>query len=166
MLLMMDSVGRSLRKSTALQAAVCAKLSADPLDLRLTASQCCSARMDRVVAEHQVVRMLDCGPENERRLALCLELDRLLGLCEYGEFARADRLACEQATLVDSKPGNAVSRRRHVAPTLAILEPNVEVVDPRRCTDDAARASILPEHDARRSFAWHMLGSHILALGG
>src|SRR5215470_8972037 len=119
-----------------LQAARSAQPRADPFDLGLAPGQRLGARVDRVVPEHQVVRMLDRGAEDKRRLALCLDVDRSLGFLEYGELAREDRFACEHTTLVRGKPGNTVACGRHVAPALAVLEADMEVVVPRRCADD------------------------------
>src|SRR5258706_3007546 len=109
-----------------LEAARGAKPPADTIDFRLALVERRLARMHRVVAEHERVRMLDRRSQDERRASIRLEIDWLAGFLQDGDPSPADPGLRTQAALVDGEPGDRVSVGRRVAPALAVLQADVQ----------------------------------------
>src|SRR5258706_1679870 len=147
-----------------LEAARGAKPPADTIDFRLALVERRLARMHRVVAEHEPVRMLDRRSQDERRVSIRLEIDGLAGFLEDGQLSRSDRRLRTQAALVDGEPGDRVSVWRHVAPALAVLPPDVQIVDARGRANRARGAAIAAENHARGAVFLHRVGPDALAL--
>src|SRR2546423_7327853 len=80
------SIMVSFRSGSAPQRSIGAELLTDAANLRLPLAQRLGARMHRVIAEDEGMRMLRRGTEHEARLALGDEVDRLLRGLEDGDF--------------------------------------------------------------------------------
>src|SRR5271168_3513908 len=77
------------------------------------------------------VEILPRRPKDERALALRLYVDHAPRALEERDLLPRDAsvLLQSQASAVDSEPGDVVSIGCRVAPTLADLEPNMEIVE-------------------------------------
>src|SRR6266404_948476 len=120
--------------------------------------------MDRVVAQHERVWMLDRGSQHERRVTVRLELDGAAGFLENGELSCTDRRVRPQAALVDSEPCDGVPVGRLVAPALPVLQADVEIVDAFGDTNRAAGGTVASEHHPRRSILLHRVRGYVLTL--
>src|SRR6266705_3665295 len=98
--------------------------------------------MDRVVAQHEWVWMLDRGSQDERCVTVRLQLDRAAGFFENGELPCADRRGRAQAALVDREPCDGVPFGRGVAPALPVLQADVQIIYAGGGTNRAASATV------------------------
>src|SRR2546430_12737274 len=98
--------------------------------------------MHRVVAQHEGVRMLDRGSQDERRVAVRLQLDGAVGFFENGELARTNRRGRSQVAFVDREPCDGVPFGRRVAPALPVLQADVQIIYAGGGTNRAASATV------------------------
>src|SRR5260221_812866 len=139
---------------------------ADTIDLRFTLIERRAARVDRVVAQDERVRMLDRRSQDERRVAIRLELDRVAGFLENGDLPREDRLVRPQGAFFDRQPCDRVSVGRRVAPALPVFQADVQIVDARGGTNWADGAAVTSEDHARRALRLHIVRGDVLAFRG
>src|SRR5712691_1158950 len=122
--------------------------------------------MDRVVAQHERVWMLDRRSQDERCVTVRLELDGGAGFFENGELPCSDRRVRPQATLVDSEPCDGVSVRRRVAPALPVLQTDVEIVDTGGGTNRTAGPTVASKNHPRSPFLLHRVRRYVLTFRG
>src|SRR5450432_3116200 len=106
------------------QSTLGAQAAADLLDACLAFAQGLSAGVYRVIAEHQVVRMLDGRAEDELGVGLGVKGDGLVRLLEERELAGLQRIRRAEASAADRAPGDRVLLGRSVRPAFARLERN------------------------------------------
>ena len=83
-----------------LKASCFAQLLTDPRDLGFAALERLCARVHRVVAKDQRMRMLGRGAEDERRVPVGLQVNHGLGLLEHDELSGLDFFRCAQPAAV------------------------------------------------------------------
>src|SRR6266446_10754254 len=93
------------------------------------------ARVDGVHAERELVRMLDSRAQDEARVFERFEFERAVRLFEHRQLALVDDLRRCQLSSMHRDPGDRVIVRRIVAPLLAFLQRNVQIVHRRRRGD-------------------------------
>src|SRR5204863_3788862 len=71
-----------------------------------------------------------------------------------------------QRAFVNCRPCHCVSGRWFIAPVLAVLERDMQIVDSGRRTNGTRSAAELAEYDASRPFVLDILRRDVLALGG
>src|SRR5438309_10598171 len=117
----------SMVVSSAPERSVGAKLLADAADLALPLAQRLGAGVDGVISEDEVMGMPHRRTEHESRLGRGDEIDRLLRRLEDGDCTPGDgRRGPKHAFVHD--PRNRVSPGRMVAPPLARLQADREIV--------------------------------------
>src|SRR5439155_1754499 len=142
-----------------------AKPLADFSDFRFASVECFPARMYGIGAEHQVVGMLDGRTEDEARVSKGFKFEGRIRLFEHRQLALIHDLRRSELSLVYGDPRDSVIVRRLVAPFLAFLQRDLEVVDRRRRGDLARRLAIAAEDDARRALRLEVLGAQVLGVG-
>src|SRR3989442_2204328 len=123
------------------------------------------ARVNEIVAEHEVVGMLDRRAQDKARLFEGLEFESAVRLLEHRQLALVHDLRRCQLSPMHRDPGDRVLVRRIVAPFLAFLQRNVQVVDGRRRGDLARGFAVLAEDDARRAVRPEALAPEVLCFG-
>src|SRR5216117_1132666 len=138
---------------------------ADFPDFCFASVECLPARMHGIGAEHQIVGMLDGRTEDEACVFKGLEFEGAIRLFEYGQLALIHDLRRSELSLVHGDPRDRVIARRLVAPFLALLQSDVQVVDRGRCGNLARRLPIAAEDNARRALRLEVLASEVLCFG-
>src|SRR5712691_820393 len=123
------------------------------------------ARMNGVIAEHEVVGMLDRRAQDKARVFERFKFEGAVRLFEHRKLALVDDLRHCQLSPMHRDPGDRVIVRRIVAPLLALLERNVQVVDGRRRGDLARGFTEAAKDDARRTVRLEMLAPEIACFG-
>src|SRR5216684_6070548 len=142
-----------------------AKPLADFSDLCFASVERLPARMYGIGAEHQVVGMLDRRAQDEARILKGFKFEGRVRLFEHGQLALVHDLRRSELSLVHGDPGDGVILRRLVAPFLALLQRNVQVVDRGRRGDLARGFAVAAEDDARRTLRLKVLASEVLRFG-
>src|SRR5712692_6484320 len=123
------------------------------------------ARMNGVIAEHELVGMLDGRAQDEARVFERFEVESPVRLFEHRQLALVHDLRRCQLSSMHGDPGDRVIVRRIVAPLLAFLKRNVQVVDGRRRGDLARGFAVAAEDDARRAVRPEALAPEVLCFG-
>src|SRR5439155_1379254 len=139
-----------------------AKPLANAIDFRFALSECGAVRMDRVVAQHERVWMLDRRSQDERCVTVRLQLDGATGFFENGELPFTDRRGRTQVALVDREPSDGVPFGRRVAPALPVRQADVKIVDACGGANRAAGPTVASENHAHRSVFLHRVGRDVL----
>ena len=101
----------------------------DTLDLGFAPVQRLTVGVNRVVAEHEVMGMLDRRPEDELRVTFCHERQNAIRFFEHGNLV-LQHMACRvKLARTWRHPADRVPGRRLIAPVFSILQPDMEVVD-------------------------------------
>src|SRR5438034_8197837 len=138
---------------------------ADFPDFCFASVECLPARMHGIGAEHQIVGMLDGRTEDEACVFKGFKFEGAVRLFEYGQLALIHALRRSELSLVHGDPRDRVIARRLVAPFLAFLQRDLEVVDRRRRGDLARGFAVAAEDDARRPGPLEVSRAEILRLG-
>src|SRR6266853_3355807 len=123
------------------------------------------ARMNGVIAEHELVRMLDGRAKDESRVFERFKVKSTVRFFENRQLALVHDLRRCQLSPMHRDPGDCVLVRRIVAPFLAFLQRNVQVVDGRRRGDLARGFAVAAEDDARRAVRPEALAPEVLCFG-
>src|ERR1700733_12109751 len=121
----------------------------DALDLCLSRSEGCRSRMNRVAAEHQIMRMFGRRTENEPRRSLRLNDQGVVGFLEHDQFAGGDRFRRAKLPVGDREPRYLVSQRGLINPPFTRRELNVQIVDALR-SQNRAFCTAMGAHDDPR----------------
>src|SRR5258706_14740925 len=117
-------VGRRL-----FQPALGAQAPPDALNLDLAFLQGAHAGVDGVIAQYQIMRMLDGGADDESRVAPGDEFQCFVRLFEHDELACRNRFGAIDLPIVNKCPRDVVAARRLVTPALALLKFHMQIVD-------------------------------------
>src|SRR6266853_2515021 len=148
-----------------LDAAFRAEALADFRDFSFAAVERKLARMNGVVAEREVVGMLDRGTQDKARVFERLEFDGAVRLFEHRQLALVHDLGRCELSPMHGDPANGVIGRRIVAPLLAFLQRDIQIVH-RRWRGHLARGfTEAAKDDARRAARPEVLAAEILRLG-
>src|SRR5258708_15423934 len=123
------------------------------------------ARVNGIVAEHEVVGMLDRRAQDKARLFERFKFESAVRLFEHRQLALVHDLRRCELPPMHRDPGDRVLVRRIVAPFLAFLQRNVQVVDGRRRGDLARGFAVAAEDDARRAVRPEALAPEVLCFG-
>src|SRR6267378_1799296 len=151
--------------SPRLEAAFCVEALADLRDFCLALLERLLARVNGVHAEREVVGMLDGRTQDEARVFEGLEFESAVRLLEHRQLALVDDLRRREISPMHGDPGHRVIVRRIVAPLLALLQRNVQVVHRRRRGHLARGFTEAAEDDARRTARLEMLAPEIACFG-
>src|SRR6266581_9344519 len=119
------------------------------------------ARMNGVIAEHEVVGMLDGRAQDESRVFERFEVESTVRLFENRQLALVHDLRRRQLSPMHGDPGDRVIVRRLVAPLLALRERDIQVVHRRRRGHLARGFTEAAKDDARRTVRLEMLAPEI-----
>src|SRR3989442_8183253 len=123
------------------------------------------ARMNRVHAERELVRMLDSRAQDEAGVVERFEFERAVRLFEHRQLALVHDLRRRQLSPMHGDPGHRVLVRRLVAPLLALRERDIQIVHRRRRGDLARGFAEAAEDDARRTVRPEALAPEVLCFG-
>src|SRR2546430_7953750 len=123
------------------------------------------ARMNGVIAEHEVMGMLDGRTEDEARVFDCFEFEGTLRFLEHRELPLVHDLRRCQLSPMHRDPGDRVIVRRIVAPLLAFLQRDIQIVHHRRRGHLARGFAVAAEDDARRAVRPEALAPEVLCFG-
>src|SRR5437773_2768172 len=118
--------------SPRLDAAFRAEALADFRDFSFALVERRLARMNRVIAEHEVMGMLDGRTEDKARVFERFKFESAVRFFEHRQLALVHDLRRCELSPMHGDPGDRVIVRRIVAPLLALLERNVQIVHRRR----------------------------------
>src|SRR2546427_7421231 len=121
------------------------------------------ARVNGVHAERELVRMLDSRAQDEARVFERFEFDAPVRLFEHRQLACLHE-RCELSSM-HRDPSNGVLVRRIVAPFLAFLQRDIQIVHRRRRGHLARGFTEAAEDDARRTVRLEMLAPEIACFG-
>src|SRR5437870_5022058 len=110
-----------------LEATFRAEALADFRDFRLALVERALARVNGVVAEHELVGMLDGRAQDEARVFEGLEFEGTVGLFEHRQLALVHDLRRRELSPMHGDPGDRMIVRRLVAPFLAFLQRDIQV---------------------------------------
>src|SRR5437773_2225937 len=148
-----------------LEAAFRAEALADFRDFRFASVEPSLARVNGVIAEHEVVGMLDGRAQDKARVFDCFEFEGAVRLLEHRELPLVHDLGRCKLSPMHGDPGNRVLVRRIVAPLLALLERNVQIVHRRRRGHLARGFTEAAKDDARRTVRLETLAPEVLCFG-
>src|SRR5216684_963700 len=94
----------------------------DRRDVRLGIAKRVRRRVDRVIAEDEIVLVRNGRAENELGIGHCFEFDRLVRWLESREVPALQLVWNRHDARGDRGPENGVARRRLVTPALAGLQ--------------------------------------------
>src|SRR6266581_4656726 len=123
------------------------------------------ARMNGVIAEHDVVGMLDGRAQDEARVFARFEVKSPVRLFEHRQLALVHDLRRCQLSSMHCDPGNPVIVRRFVAPFLALRERDIQIVHRRRRGHLTRGFTEAAEDDARRAVRPEALAPEVLCFG-
>src|SRR6266853_3906631 len=121
------------------------------------------ARVNGVHAERELVRMLDSRAQDEARVFERFEFERAVRLFEHRQLACLHE-RCELSSM-HRDPSNGVLVRRIVAPFLAFLQRDIQIVHRRRRGHLARGFTEAAKDDARRTVRLEMLAPEIACFG-
>src|SRR5712664_2835762 len=124
--LMMIAISGFATAISLLKTAFHPKALADFRDLRFAPRERIPARMNGLVAEHELVRMLDRRAQDEARAFKGFKFEGPARRFEHGQLAPVHDLRRSEPSPVHGDPGDGVIFRRLVAPSLALLKRNVQ----------------------------------------
>src|SRR6266480_5404873 len=148
-----------------LKATFRAEALADFRDFRFASIERSLARMNGVIAEHELVRMLDGRTEDEARVFACFKFEGAVRLFENRKLALVRDLRRCQLSPMHGNPGDRVIVRRIVAPLLALRERDIQIVHRRRRGHLTRGFTEAAEDDARRYMRLEMLAPEIACFG-
>src|SRR5437867_7077434 len=148
-----------------LEATFRAEALADLRDFCLASVERTLARMNGIVAEHEVVGMLDGRAQDEARLFERFKFESAVRLLEHRQLALVHDLRRCQLSPMHGDPGDRVIVRRFVAPFLALFERDVQIVHRRRRGHLAHGFTEAAEDDARRAVRPEALAPEVLCFG-
>src|SRR6267378_5269231 len=114
--------------SPRLEAAFRAEALAYLRDFRFALVERALARVNGVHAEREVVGMLDGRTQDEARVFEGLEFESAVRLLEHRQLALVDDLRRREISPMHGDPGDRVIVRRLVAPLLAFLQRDIQIV--------------------------------------
>src|SRR5439155_2085655 len=151
--------------SPRLDAAFRAESLADLRDFSFASVERALARMNGVVAEHEVMGMLDGRTQDEARLFERFKFESAVRLLEYRQLALVHDLRRCELSPMHRDPGNRVPVRRIVAPFLAFLQRHVQIVHRRRRGHLTRGFAVAAKDDARRTVRLETLAPEVLCFG-
>src|SRR5712691_1451577 len=151
--------------SPRLDAAFRAEALADFRDFSFASVERSLARMNGVVAEHEVVGMLDGRTQDEARVFERFKFEGLVRLLEHRQLALVHDLRRCQLSPMHRDPGNRVPVRRIIAPFLAFLQRHVQIVHRRRRGHLTRGFTEAAKDDARRTMRLETLAPEVLCFG-
>src|SRR6267143_6358647 len=151
--------------SPRLKAPFSAEALADFRDFRFALVERLLARVNRVHAEGELVRVLDRRAQDEARVVEGFEFESAVRLFEHGQVALAYDLRRCQLSSMHCDPGDCVLFRRLVAPLLAFLQRDIQIVHRRRRGHLARGFTEAAKDDARRTMRLEMLAPEIACFG-
>src|SRR5713226_5517892 len=123
------SVWLKMSRASILQTAFLNKALFDRRDVRLGIAKRVRRRVDRVVAEDEIVPVRNGRAENELGTGHCFEFDRPVRWLESREVPALQLVWNRDDARGDRGPEDGVARRRLVTPALAGLQAYREIVD-------------------------------------
>src|SRR5437773_4939242 len=138
---------------------------ADFRDFRFAPLERLLARVNGVHAARELVRVLDRRSQDEARVLARLEVERAVRFLEYREFPCLHDLRRGELALVHGDPGDCVLFRRFVAPFLALLQRDIQIVHRRRRGHLARGFTEATKDDSRRTLRLEMLAPEIACFG-
>src|SRR6266571_6718627 len=151
--------------SPRLEAAFRAETLADFRDFSFALVERTLARMNRVIAEHEVMGMLDGRTEDKARVFACFKFEGLVRLFEHRELALVHDLRRCELSPMHGDPGDRVIVRRIIAPLLALLQRDIQIVHRRRRGHPTRGFAVAAEDDARRTVRLETLAPEVLCFG-
>src|SRR6266704_834886 len=148
-----------------LEATLRAEALADLRDFSFASVERRLARMNGVIAEHEVVGMLDGRAQDKARVFERLEFEGAVRFLEHRELPLVHDLRRRQLSPMHGDPGHRVRVRRIVAPLLALRERDIQIVHRRRRGDLARGFTEAAKDDARRTVRLEMLAPEIACFG-
>src|SRR5712691_129125 len=148
-----------------LEAAFRAEAPADFRDCSFAPVERKLARMNGVIAEYELVRMLDCRAQDESRVFERFKVESAVRLFENRQLALVHDLRRCQLSSMHGDPGNRVPVRRIIAPFLAFLQRHVQIVHRRRRGHLAPAFTEAAKDDARRTMRLETLAPEVLCFG-
>src|SRR5438445_9443035 len=151
--------------SPRLEAAFRAETLADFGDFSFALVERRLARMNRVIAEHEVMGMLDGRTQDKSSVFERFKFERAVRLLEHRQLALVHDLRRCQLSPMHRDPGDRVIVRWVVAPFLALLQRDIQIVHRRRRGQLARGFTEAAEDDARRTVRLEMLAPEIACFG-
>src|SRR5436309_5602473 len=148
-----------------LKATFRAEALADFRDFCLAPFESLLARVNGVHAERELMRMLDRGAQDEARVVERFEFERAVRLFEHRQLALVHDLRRCQLSPMHGDPGDRMIVRRIVAPLLALLQRDIQIVDRRRRGHLARGFTEAAKDDARRAVRLEALAPEVLCFG-
>src|SRR5882672_9314640 len=148
-----------------LEATFRAEALADLRDFCLAPLERLLARVNGVHAEHELVRMLHRGAQDEAGVVERFEFEGTVRLFEHRQLALVHDLRRRQLSPMHGDPGHRVRVRRIVAPLLALLQRDIQIVHRRRRGHLARGFTEAAEDDARWTVRLEMLAPEIACFG-
>src|SRR5712664_3791582 len=159
------SVWLKMSRASILQTAFLNKALFDRRDVRLGIAKRVRRRVDRVVAEDEIVLVRSGRAENELAIGRRFEFDRFARWLESREVPVPQFVRNRHDARCDGGPEDGVARRRLVTPALAGLQADREIIDRRRGLDGARCGPVAAEEDASRTVLLHVLRTLVDADG-
>src|SRR6266581_3626932 len=148
-----------------LEATLRAEALADLRDFSFASVERRLARMNGVIAEHEVVGMLDGRAQDKARVFERFEFEGAVRFLEHRELPLVHDLRRRQLSPMHRDPGNRVPVRRIIAPFLAFLQRHVQIVHRRRRGHLTRGFTEAAKDDARRAVRLEMLAPEIACFG-
>src|SRR5713101_2832488 len=148
-----------------LEATLRAEALADLRDFSFASVERRLARMNGVIAEHEVVGMLDGRAQDKARVFERFEFEGAVRFLEHRELPLVHDFRRRQLSPMHGDPGHRVRVRRIVAPLLALRERNIQIVHRRRCWHLARGFTEAAKDDARGTVRLEMLAPEIACFG-
>src|SRR5437870_1893204 len=148
-----------------LEATFRAEALADLRDFCLAPLERLLARVNGVHAERELVRMLHRGAQDEARVVERFEFESTVRLLEHRQLALVHDLGRRQLSPMHGDPGHRVRVRRIIAPLLALLQRDIQIVHRRRRGHLTRGFTEAAEDDARRTVRLEMLAPEIACFG-
>src|SRR6266571_3326618 len=148
-----------------LEAAFRAEALADFRDFRFASVERSLARMNGVIAEHELVRMLDGRAEDKARVFARFKIKSPVRLFEHRQLALVYDLRRCQLSSMHGDPGDRVIVRWLVTPFLALRERHVQIVHRRRRGHLTRGFTEAAKDDARRTVRLETLAPEVLCFG-
>src|SRR6266705_3310332 len=144
-----------------LEATLRAEALADLRDFSFASVERRLARMNGVIAEHEVVGMLDGRAQDKARVFERFEFEGAVRFLEHRELPLVHDLRRRQLSPMHRDPGNRVPVRRIIAPFLAFLQRHVQIVHRRRRGHLTRGFTEAAKDDARRTMRLETLAPEI-----
>src|SRR5256885_6037682 len=147
--------------SPRLEAAFRAETLADFGDFSFALVERRLARVNGVIAEHEVMGMLDGRTEDEARVFDCFKFEGTVRFLEHRELPLVHDLRRCQLSPMHGDPGDRVPVRRIIAPFLAFLQRHVQIVHRRRRGHLTRGFTEAAKDDARRTVRLETLAPEV-----